>query len=65
MANLHNKIHNIKQIKAYTDFHTRLNFLNSFIIGKINYMLPLYLHTTKTQKDRLNKGIMTAARLAI
>ena len=64
-ANLHNKIHNLKQIKTYTDFHTRLNFLNSFIIGKINYMLPLYLNTTKIQKDRLNKVIMTAARLAI
>ena len=38
---LHNKINNLNKIKKYTDFKTRLNFMNSFVIGKLNYMLPI------------------------
>ena len=32
--NLHNRVHNIRVLTKYTDFKTRLNFCNSFVIGK-------------------------------
>ena len=37
-ATLHNRIHNINKLKKYTNFETRLNFINAFVIGKLRYM---------------------------
>ena len=64
-SKLHNRIYNIKKISQYTDFKTRLSFLNSFVIGKLNYMLPLYLHAPEALINKLHKATMTAARCAI
>ena len=41
-SNLPNTINNINKISKYTDFKSRLNFINIFVIGKMIYMLPLY-----------------------
>ena len=45
-ATLDNRIHNINKLKKYTNFKTRLDFINAFVIGKLRYMLPLYMNTT-------------------
>ena len=47
VGQLHNRIYNIKLITKYTKFKTRLDFLNANVIGKLNYMLPLYMHASK------------------
>ena len=62
---LHNKIFELKKIKKYTDFKTRLVFLNAHIWGKINYLTPLYMTANKDQVNKIHKVIMTAARTAI
>ena len=41
-SNLHNRINAINKIKPFTNFKSRLSFLNAYVIGKFNYMLPLY-----------------------
>ena len=64
-SNLHNRIHNLKQINEYTDFDTRLSFLNSFVIGKIKYMLPLYMNAPGILLNQLHKVLMASARLVI
>ena len=62
---LHNRINNLNKIKKYTDFKTRLNFMNSFVIGKLNYMLPIYNIAPNYIKNKLHKILMKAARGAI
>ena len=64
-SNLHNRIHGIRKLTTFTNFHTRLQFTNGFIIGKLRYMLPLYMNSTKDNIGRLHKVLMTAARAAI
>ena len=64
-SQLHSRIHSLKQITQYTDFRTRLMFANSFIIGKLIYMLPLYLHAPQVLINKLHKVVMTAARVVI
>ena len=64
-SQLHSRIHSLKQLTPYTDFRTRLIFANSFIIGKLIYMLPLYLHASQVLKNKLHKVLMTAARVVI
>ena len=49
---LHNRIHKIKAITKYTNFKTRLSFMNAHIIGKINYILPLYMHADQNLKTK-------------
>ena len=51
-SELHNRIHNIRTLTPYTNFNTRYKFLNAFVIGKLNYMVPIYSTATK---DNLNK----------
>ena len=64
-ANLHHRIHNLKQISHYTDFKSRLSFLNSFVIGKLQYMLPMYSNAPDYLLTKLHKVIMSGARTAI
>ena len=64
-SNLHNRIYNLKVIKEYTDFNTRKTFFNAYVIGKLNYMLPLYSRAPQYLTDKLHKIIMSAARAAI
>ena len=47
---LHNRIYNLKLVSQYTDFQTRLNFMNSFVVGKLNYMLLFYLNINEGLK---------------
>ena len=49
----------------HTDFKTRLNLINAYIIGKLNYMLPIYSIADKSNISKLHKIIMTVARTAI
>ena len=64
-STLHNRIFNIKKLTPYTNFHTRLQFLNGYVIGKLRYMLPLYSNVTQLLMTKLHKIVMTAARTAI
>ena len=64
-SELHYKIHNIRKLTSVTDFNTRCKFLNAYIIGKINYLLPLFSFATQVNLRKLHKIIMTAARAAI
>jgi len=64
-SQLHNRIFNLRKIQKYTDFQTRLSFINSFVIGKLNYMLPLYTNAPNYLINKLHKVIMTGARAAI
>ena len=61
----HNRIFQLRTLTKFTNFKTRLSFLNSYVIGKINYILPLYLHTNLENKNKLFKILKTAARAAI
>ena len=62
---LHNRIFELKQVKKYTNFKTRLIFMNAHVIGKLNYLLPLYMGSTKEQLTKIHKVLMTASRGAI
>ena len=64
-SELHNRIHNIRTLTPYTNFSTRYKFLNAFVIGKLNYMVPIFSTATKDNLNKLYKIIMTAARAAI
>ena len=64
-SNLHNRINNINKISKYTDFRSRLNFINSFVIGKMIYMLPLYNNLPLYLRNKLHKIQMKSARTAI
>ena len=62
---LHNRISTIRTLTKFTDFKTRLKFLNANVIGKLNYALPLYMHASQHLIAKLHKVITTAARAAI
>ena len=62
---LHNRINEIRTLTKFTNFRTRLNFLNANVIGKLNYALPLYMHASQNLIAKLHKVITTAARAAI
>ena len=62
---LHNRINNIRKINKYTDFHSRLKFINGFVMGKMNYMIPMYNKLPDYLHRKLHKITMTAARAAI
>ena len=64
-SQLYNRINNIRKLTKFTSIGTRLKFLNGFVMGKLNYMLPLYCSTNKFNIDKLHKIVMTAARTAI
>ena len=64
-SSLHNRINLIRKLTKYTTFKTRLQFLNAFVIGKINYMLPIYSLCTELNKNKLHKLLTTSARCAI
>ena len=55
-ANLHNRIYNIDKLKPYTEFKNRLNFMNAYVIGKLRYMLPIYMSATSNNIVKLQPG---------
>ena len=64
-STLHNRINSIRNLTKFTTFKTRLKFLNAFVIGKLNYMLPIYSLCNTINKNKLHKIITTSARCAI
>ena len=64
-ANLHNKIYQLRKLSKYTDFSTRNIFIKSYIMGKINYVIPLYMNASIININKLQKVIMNAARTSI
>ena len=42
-----------------------MNFINSFVIGKLNYMLPIYNIAPNYLKNKLHKIVMKGAHTAI
>ena len=65
VSNLHNRVYNLKVLTEFTDTNTRLTFTNSFILGKLNYMLPTYSNLTTFNINKLHKLLMTAARTVV
>ena len=65
VSTLHNRINTIRQIKKYTDFQTRLKFLNANVLPKLDYMLPFYSSLNDELVHKLHKVLMTSARMAI
>ena len=64
-SSLHYRIQEISKIHRYTDFKTRLAFMNSIVISKLNYMLPMYMTCNKNNVTTLHNTLMKAARTAI
>ena len=64
-ANLHNRIFNLSKLKEYTTFRTRLQFMNAFVVGKLRYMLPIYMNATTDNINKLHKVLMRCARVTI
>ena len=62
---LHHKMFELNKVRQFTDFKTRLVFLNAHILGKINYLIPLYMSANKDQLNKIHKVLMTAARSVI
>ena len=64
-ANLHNRIHNLNKMREYTTFKMWLQFMNAFVIGKLRYMLPIYMNTTSDNVTKLQRVLMRCARTTI
>ena len=65
MSLLHNRVYNINKLKQFTNFHTRLQFMNAYVIGKLRYMLPLYTQANNENINKIHKMIMRLATLAV
>ena len=63
-SNLHNRIYNIHKLNYLANFTTRLNFLNTYVIGKMKYIFPLYMGAGHHNINKLHKVIMKAVRTA-
>ena len=64
-SSLHNKLFNLRKVNKYTNFETRLKFLNAHIMGNINYLLPLYKGCNIDLIAKIHKVIICAAKTAI
>ena len=47
---LNHRINQFEKLKSFTDFHTRLQFCNSYIVGRLIYMMPTYTNLNKKSK---------------
>ena len=61
-ANLHHRIHNIRQLTNITNNKTRQIFINSLVTGKLYYALPIYTQVTKRQLNIIHKVIIHLGR---
>ena len=59
---LDNRINQFERLKSYTNFETRLQFSNAYIIGRLVYMMPMYTNFTNQQKDTLHRVLMRTPR---
>ena len=64
-SQIHNRINNVRKLTKFTSFTSRLHLLNAFVIGKINYMIPIYSLCNSQNLNKIHKMITTAARCAI
>ena len=62
---LNHRINQFEKLKSFTDFNTRLQFSNSYILGRLQYMMPTYTTLNKSQKDRVHKILMRTARMTL
>ena len=62
---LHNRVNQLEKLKSHTDFKTRSQFSNSYIIGQLIYMMPTYTNLNNNQKDRIHRLIMRMARMTL
>ena len=65
VSTLHYRLNELNKISQYTDFKTRLAFVNSHVIGKLTYRLPSYMHCTAQNIDKLHKVLMKSARYVL
>ena len=59
------KLHCFHQISKFLNFKTRLQLINSIIIGKILYGLPLLMNTEIALLKKLNLVLIKSARSII
>ena len=64
-SNLHHKMKTLRDVLKYASQKSRINFLNSIVIGKLNYLLPLLNNCSSSAHSKLHKIVMTAARTGI
>ena len=64
-SEMHNKLFEVNKLTKFMTFKTRLAFVNSFVIGKLLYALPVYVGMDKSLYKKLHKVIMRAARVSI
>ena len=65
VSNLNFRLLNLLKIKKLTTFKTRLNFINSFVIGRLNYVLPIFLAAPGYLVHKLHLIQIKAAKLAV
>merc|ERR1712240_833503 len=65
IANINNRIYNIKKLGNKTKFETRRTLAKAIIIGKLNYTLPLHSNSTKLQLQKLNTLITKTCKAII
>ena len=62
VSNLNFRLYNLNKIRVHTDFRSRQRFLFSFILGRLNYLLPVYLSAPKVILNKLHLIITKTAR---
>ena len=65
ISNLNFRLFNLTKIKKYTNYKSRLSYVNSFVIGKLNYMLPLLLSAPKDLVHKVHLIYMKAAKVIL
>merc|ERR1712240_523038 len=65
IANINNRIYNIRKLGNKTKFETRRTLAKAIIIGKLNYTLPLHSNSTKLQLQKLNTLITKTCKAII
>ena len=56
------RLYNLNKVKQYTDFKSRKSFALSFIVGKLNYLAPLYMSLSKEDLHKLHLIFTKTAR---
>ena len=64
-SQLHNRIYQLSLVGKFMNFGTRCAFIKSYVLGKLQYGLPLYLGMKKELVDKFHKIIMRSARTII
>ena len=62
LSQCYNRVHSIKSLTKYTDIKTRLKFINAHMLSKLYYMMPLMSSAKLSEKQKVHKLIMFAAR---